>query len=51
MSLRHVLHVVGLLLVFVSLAMAISGGVSLIYGDGDTAGIFFSAPGEGRLIA
>ena len=43
MSLRHVLHVVGLLLIFVSFAMVISGGVSLIYGDGDTVGIFVSA--------
>ncbi|MCK5649850.1 MAG: hypothetical protein KAJ42_00665, partial [Gemmatimonadetes bacterium] len=43
MSLRHVIHVVGLLLIFVSFAMVISGGVSLIYGDGDTVGIFVSA--------
>ncbi len=43
MSLRHVLHVVGLLLIFVSFAMVVSGGVSLIYGDGDMVGIFVSA--------
>jgi trk system potassium uptake protein TrkH len=43
MSLRRVLNVVGLLQVFVAIAMALAGGVSLFYGDGDSLGIFLSA--------
>ncbi len=43
MSLRHVFNVVGLLLVFVGLAMAGAGGVGLFYGEGDAPGIFLSA--------
>lgn len=43
MSLRRVLNVVGLLLVFVALAMAVAGLVSLVYRDGDTLGILLSA--------
>jgi trk system potassium uptake protein TrkH len=43
MSLRHVANVVGLLLVFVSMAMALSGGVALLYGDGDAPAIFGAA--------
>ena len=43
MSVRHVLNVVGLLLVFVALSMAIAGLVSLLYGDGDSLGIFLGA--------
>lgn len=43
MSLRHVANVVGLLLVFVALAMALSGGVALIYGDGDASSLFGAA--------
>lgn len=39
MSLRHVANVVGLLLVFVALAMATAIGVALVYGDGDAAPI------------
>ncbi len=35
MSLRHVLHVVGLLLIFVGLSMLVPLGVSLGYRDGD----------------
>jgi len=43
MSIRHVLHVVGLLLVFVAVSMVVAGGVALIYGEGDASGIFVSA--------
>jgi trk system potassium uptake protein TrkH len=43
MSLRHVANVVGLLLVFVAMAMALSGGVALVYGDGDAPAIFGAA--------
>jgi len=43
MSLRHVANVVGLLLVFVAMAMALSGGVALLYGDGDSLAIFGAA--------
>ncbi|MFC1574778.1 TrkH family potassium uptake protein [Gemmatimonadota bacterium] len=43
MSLRHVLNVVGLLQVFTGLAMLLAGGVSLLYGDGDSVGIFLAA--------
>jgi trk system potassium uptake protein TrkH len=43
MSVRHVLNVVGLLLVFVALSMGFSGLVALVYRDGDTLGIFAAA--------
>ncbi|MFC1660078.1 potassium transporter TrkG, partial [Gemmatimonadota bacterium] len=43
MSVRHVLNVVGLLLVFVALSMAFSGVISLFYLDGDTLGILSAA--------
>lgn len=43
MSLRRVAAVVGLLQVFVALAMVLAGGVALLYGDGDARGIFVSA--------
>ncbi len=43
MSLRHVLNVVGLLQLFVALSMALAGGVSLFYLDGDSPGIFLAA--------
>jgi len=43
MSLRHVLNVVGLLQVFVALSMGLAGVVSLMYGDGDSPGIFLAA--------
>ena len=43
MSLRHVIGVVGLLLVFVGLAMLVAGGVSLVYRDGDTPALLLSA--------
>jgi len=43
MSLRHVANVVGLLLVFVAMAMAISGVVALAYRDGDALPIFGAA--------
>ncbi|MFV2006208.1 MAG: TrkH family potassium uptake protein [Longimicrobiales bacterium] len=43
MSLRHVAHIVGLLLVFVSVAMAGTGVVSWIYSDGVTGAFFLSA--------
>lgn len=42
MSLRLVLNVVGLLLVFVGLAMELAWLVSLAYGDGDSLGLFLS---------
>lgn len=43
MSLRHIANVVGLLLVFVAMAMAISGLVALIYREGDALPIFGAA--------
>jgi trk system potassium uptake protein TrkH len=43
MSLRHVANVVGLLLVFVAMAMALSGVVALVYRDGDALAIFAAA--------
>jgi trk system potassium uptake protein TrkH len=43
MSLRKVLNVVGLLQVFVALAMLGAAGVALLYGDGDARGIALSA--------
>ncbi len=43
MSLRRVLNVMGLLQLFVALSMALAGGVSLFYMDGDTPGIFLAA--------
>ena len=43
MSFRNVANVVGLLLVFVALAMAVAGGVALLYGDGDAPGIFLAS--------
>jgi trk system potassium uptake protein TrkH len=42
MSLRHVLNVVALLLVFVGLSMELAWLVSLAYGDGDSLAIFLS---------
>ena len=43
MSLRHVANVVGLLLVFVAMAMVLSAGVALLYRDGDAAALGLSA--------
>ncbi|MGD2069596.1 MAG: TrkH family potassium uptake protein [Gemmatimonadota bacterium] len=43
MSLRHVVNVVGLLLVFVAVAMLSAWGVALVYGDGDALELFLSA--------
>ena len=43
MSLGRILHVVGLFLIFVALAMAVAGGVSLLYSEGDSFGIFLAA--------
>ena len=43
MSLRRILNVVGLLQLFVGLAMALAGLVSLFYRDGDSVGIFVAA--------
>ncbi len=43
MSLRPVLHVIGVLLVFLSAAMASTAVVSLLYRDGDTLAFLFSA--------
>ncbi|GMV06138.1 MAG: potassium transporter [Gemmatimonadota bacterium] len=43
MGLRRVASVVGLLQVFVALAMVLAGLVALAYGDGDARGIFLSA--------
>jgi trk system potassium uptake protein TrkH len=43
MSLRRVLNVVGLLQIFTGLSMVLAGGVSLIYMDGDSLGIFLAA--------
>jgi trk system potassium uptake protein TrkH len=48
MSLRHVANVVGLLQVFVALAMLATGGVAAIYRDGDT--LAFLASGAITLI-
>ena len=42
MSISHVLHVVGLLLVFVGLSMLAALGVSLVYHDGDSAAFFLA---------
>ncbi|MEZ4414304.1 MAG: TrkH family potassium uptake protein [Gemmatimonadota bacterium] len=42
MSLRHVVNVVGLLLVVVAIAMALSTAVALWYGDGDALGLALS---------
>jgi trk system potassium uptake protein TrkH len=42
-SLRHVAHVVGLLLVFVGLSMLAALAVSLVYGDGDARAFLASA--------
>jgi trk system potassium uptake protein TrkH len=53
MSLRRVAAVVGLLQVFVALAMAGAGLVALLYGDGDAQGIFLSAAitaGAGTIL-
>ncbi len=43
MSIRRVLNVVGLLQVFAGLSMVLSGLVSLLYRDGDSAGIFLAS--------
>ena len=43
MSFRHVFGVVGLLLVFVALAMLVAAGVAILYRDGDTLGILGAA--------
>ncbi|HEX9885224.1 MAG TPA: TrkH family potassium uptake protein [Longimicrobiales bacterium] len=43
MSLRHVANIVGLLQVFIALAMVVTGVVALMYGDGDALPIFASA--------
>ena len=43
MSLKHVANVVGLLLVFVALAMAVAGLVAVGYGDGGAVALFASA--------
>jgi trk system potassium uptake protein TrkH len=43
MSLRRITNVVGLLQVFAGLSMALAGGVSLFYQDGDSTGIFLAA--------
>ena len=43
MSLRSVANVVGLLQVFVAIAMLLAGTVALGYGDGDARGILLSA--------
>ncbi len=43
MSLRHVLNVVGLLLIAVGASMLAAVGVALLYGEGDAAGIFIAA--------
>ena len=43
MSLRAVANVVGLLQVFVAVAMLVAGGVALGYGDGDARGILLAA--------
>lgn len=42
MSLRKVANVVGLLQVFVSLAMFATGLLALAYGDGDAPGFFIA---------
>lgn len=53
MRIRHILNVVGLLLVLVSLAMASAGLLALGYGDGDAAGILLASlvTGASGLIA
>lgn len=43
MGLRRVAAVVGLLQLFMALAMLVACGVALLYGDGDAGGIFLSA--------
>lgn len=43
MRLSHLVHVVGLILVAVSGALAVSGGVGLVYGDGDAGALFAAA--------
>ncbi len=43
MSLRNVISVVGLLLVFVGLSMLSAFGVSLLYGDGDSLALLLAA--------
>lgn len=43
MSFRRVLNVVGLLQIFTGLSMFVAAGVSLIYRDGDSLGIFAAA--------
>ena len=43
MSFRHVFGVVGLLLVFVALAMLVAAGVAILCRDGDTLGILGAA--------
>ena len=43
MSLRHVANVVGLLQIFVALAMGVAGVVAAGYGDGGALGIFTAA--------
>jgi len=43
MTIRHVANVVGLLLVFVAVAMLSAAGVSLLYGEGDALAIAASA--------
>jgi len=43
LSLKHVVNVVGLLLVVVSVAMLIAAGVGFLYGDGDGMGLALSA--------
>ncbi len=49
MSLRHVFNVVGLLLVFVALAMLVAAGVALYYGDGDALAFLLSAAVTGLV--
>jgi len=43
MAVGHVVNVVGLLQIFVALAMATAGGVALLYGEADAGPIFLSA--------
>lgn len=43
MSIRHVIHVVGLLIIFIGLSMLAPAAVSLIYQDGDTLAFLASA--------
>lgn len=49
MRVRHVLNVVGLLLVLVALAMATAGFLAFLYGDGDALGIFAASMVTGAL--